>query len=145
MPVEVEDGLPCAWADVDDDAIVVQPLGLRNLCDEVEHPLVLVRRELLDLAERVDMALRDDEQVRLCLRVDVLDCDEALGARDVVALADELAQEAVGIRLRQRGSPPRRRRRRGDRKSTRLNSSHRTISDAVFCLKKKKKKYKKVN
>src|SRR5208337_5090062 len=29
------------------------------------------------------------------------------------------------------------RRRRGDRKSTRLNSSHRCISYAVFCLKKK--------
>src|SRR5207248_10440630 len=29
--------------------------------------------------------------------------------------------------------------RQGDRKSTRLNSSHRTISYAVFCLKKKKK------
>src|SRR5207248_11466475 len=28
----------------------------------------------------------------------------------------------------------------GDRKSTRLNSSHRTISYAVFCLKKKIKK-----
>src|SRR5437867_5153810 len=28
-----------------------------------------------------------------------------------------------------------------DRKSTRLNSSHRTISYAVFCLKKKKTKY----
>src|SRR5207248_3721166 len=31
----------------------------------------------------------------------------------------------------------------GDRKSTRLNSSHRTISYAVFCLKKKKKTNKK--
>src|SRR5437763_10212321 len=30
-----------------------------------------------------------------------------------------------------------------DRKSTRLNSSHRCISYAVFCLKKKKKKEKK--
>src|SRR5215203_1372059 len=29
----------------------------------------------------------------------------------------------------------------GDRKSTRLNSSHANISYAVFCLKKKKKKY----
>src|SRR5437763_6801343 len=29
--------------------------------------------------------------------------------------------------------------RRSDRKSTRLNSSHRCISYAVFCLKKKKK------
>src|SRR5207248_5015425 len=32
-----------------------------------------------------------------------------------------------------------------DRKSTRLNSSHRTISYAVFCLKKKKKKKKNRN
>src|SRR5437762_5149627 len=32
---------------------------------------------------------------------------------------------------------------RRDRKSTRLNSSHRCISYAVFCLKKKKKKKKK--
>src|SRR5436189_5793073 len=32
------------------------------------------------------------------------------------------------------------RRPRADRKSTRLNSSHRCISYAVFCLKKKKKK-----
>src|SRR3712207_8740363 len=30
---------------------------------------------------------------------------------------------------------------RGDRKSTRLNSSHANISYAVFCLKKKNKKY----
>src|SRR5436189_6213777 len=32
----------------------------------------------------------------------------------------------------------------GDRKSTRLNSSHRCISYAVFCLKKKKKKTEKL-
>src|SRR2546426_8261265 len=31
--------------------------------------------------------------------------------------------------------------RRGDRKSTRLNSSHLVISYAVFCLKKKTKQY----
>src|SRR5205814_10195749 len=34
---------------------------------------------------------------------------------------------------------------RGDRKSTRLNSSHLGISYAVFCLKKKKKKQKTKN
>src|SRR5437764_1570464 len=34
------------------------------------------------------------------------------------------------------------RQQRQDRKSTRLNSSHRCISYAVFCLKKKKKKNK---
>src|SRR5438034_9237143 len=41
--------------------------------------------------------------------------------------------------------PPRRRResRLGDRKSTRLNSSHTVISYAVFCLKKKKKQKQK--
>src|SRR5438045_8909991 len=33
----------------------------------------------------------------------------------------------------------------GDRKSTRLNSSHRCISYAVFCLKKKKKIYARNN
>src|SRR5437868_7928743 len=38
-----------------------------------------------------------------------------------------------------------RRRCRPDRKSTRLNSSHVSISYAVFCLKKKKKKKKKPN
>src|SRR5690349_23434349 len=38
---------------------------------------------------------------------------------------------------------PWRREPQGDRKSTRLNSSHVEISYAVFCLKKKKKKKKK--
>src|SRR5437764_6629057 len=42
------------------------------------------------------------------------------------------------------GLPPRDRTPR-DRKSTRLNSSHRCISYAVFCLKKKKKKKKNKN
>src|SRR4051794_41456775 len=37
------------------------------------------------------------------------------------------------------GLPVRRGRRARDRKSTRLNSSHPSISYAVFCLKKKKK------
>src|SRR5215208_8154583 len=38
--------------------------------------------------------------------------------------------------------PPDRARSPGDRKSTRLNSSHVAISYAVFCLKKKKKTHK---
>src|SRR5689334_23399997 len=38
------------------------------------------------------------------------------------------------------GYEPRAGLRRADRKSTRLNSSHSSISYAVFCLKKKKKK-----
>src|SRR5438445_3951841 len=44
----------------------------------------------------------------------------------------------AGHRRRQRARPRRRTRLRGDRKSTRLNSSHANISYAVFCLKKKK-------
>src|SRR5438105_11363536 len=43
---------------------------------------------------------------------------------------------------RRRQPPPRARAAAvGDRKSTRLNSSHEWISYAVFCLKKKKRKY----
>src|SRR5215203_6645721 len=42
------------------------------------------------------------------------------------------------------GACARRAPRPGDRKSTRLNSSHANISYAVFCLKKKKKKNNKL-
>src|SRR3989442_5274213 len=41
----------------------------------------------------------------------------------------------------ERVPPAGRARRRGDRKSTRLNSSHVRISYAVFCLKKKKNSF----
>src|SRR5256885_8671864 len=53
-------------------------------------------------------------------------------------LRDFLSESGVGkiLDLRQR------QRLGGDRKSTRLNSSHLVISYAVFCLKKKKKKKK---
>src|SRR2546430_5301474 len=47
----------------------------------------------------------------------------------------KVARRALGLRS---GSSPRARA-AGDRKSTRLNSSHSQISYAVFCLKKKKK------
>src|SRR5439155_23118613 len=59
---------------------------------------------------------------------DVLDAvavGDRLGAR-LVALAEGDDTAAVDLE-------------RGDRKSTRLNSSHVAISYAVFCLKKKKK------
>ena len=63
----------------------------------------LLVRELHDVRERVDVAFGDDEEVRLGHRVDVVDRDEAVALRDVIALAHELAEEAV---VRQRGSPP---------------------------------------
>src|SRR5437867_8684873 len=54
-------------------------------------------------------------------------------------LADGLADAPRRRRVAPvNGTSGRRNRRRQDRKSTRLNSSHRTISYAVFCLKKKK-------
>src|SRR2546430_5673977 len=46
---------------------------------------------------------------------------------------------ADGTRLRRARHHPQEVERVGDRKSTRLNSSHSQISYAVFCLKKKKK------
>src|SRR5688572_32659319 len=62
------------------------------------------------------------------------------------------APRALQVRGREREEDPVDRResrgghdREGDRKSTRLNSSHSQISYAVFSLKKKKKKKKKQN
>src|SRR5256885_12452075 len=52
-----------------------------------------------------------------------------IGAQQV----DELAQRADVQAVRRRDGE----KQRGDRKSTRLNSSHLVISYAVFCLKKK--------
>src|SRR2546430_10530446 len=49
-------------------------------------------------------------------------------------LGDERVERAVAVIGRAEVSQP------GDRKSTRLNSSHSQISYAVFCLKKKKKR-----
>src|SRR5437762_7937698 len=80
---------------------------------------------------------------------DVCSSDLA-GARadpDAAAQRDHAAVSAA-VRIRKRQASLHRRCARGDRgsraaadrKSTRLNSSHRCISYAVFCLKKKKKK-----
>src|SRR5947208_4696787 len=57
------------------------------------------------------------------------------GGRDRPQLVVALVPRNIAPRPRQA-----RRRAAGDRKSTRLNSSHQIISYAVFCLKKKKKK-----
>src|SRR5688572_31424300 len=71
--------------------------------------------------------------------------DRPADGRDRLVLPDHpLVQlvlhrdEALRLRL-----PDPRDRNPGDRKSTRLNSSHSQISYAVFCLKKKKKNKKK--
>ena len=93
--MKVEDGLPAARPDVDDDPIILEPGFAGGVCDELEHALRLVGREVADVAKRLDVPLGDDEQVRLRARVDVRDRDEAVGLADVVALPVELAEEAV--------------------------------------------------
>src|SRR5438876_5044691 len=57
-----------------------------------------------------------------------------------VDLAAERAPRLVRAEVERRVRRPARIRRYRDRKSTRLNSSHPSISYAVFCLKKKKQK-----
>src|SRR3712207_7806824 len=61
-----------------------------------------------------------------------------LRRRDDERLPRHAERRARGV---EDSGPPRNspRARRGDRKSTRLNSSHANISYAVFCLKKKKR------
>src|SRR4029453_3339201 len=102
VPVEGEDGLAPPFADVDADAVVVEPRLLRRLCDELQHPLRLVGGKLADLSERRHVPLGNDEQMNIRARVDVPDRDEAIRLRDMLALGEEVAEEAV---LRQRGSP----------------------------------------
>ena len=57
--MQVKDGLPTARADVDDHPVVLEPDDPRRVCHELEHALRLLADELADLAERVDVALRD--------------------------------------------------------------------------------------
>ena len=99
----MEHGLPSAAADVDDHAIVLEPRLARGVGDEPKQRPRLVRIEIGDVAERVDVSLGNDEEVRRRLRRDIPDRDEAVSLPDVIAFAVEPAEEAV---VRQRGSPP---------------------------------------
>src|SRR2546422_2156194 len=70
-------------------------------------------------------------------QLEARDLDDHRHRLDDVEAADQRQQE---LRLREHREHPDRGAHEGDRKSTRLNSSHGYISYAVFCLKKKKKK-----
>src|SRR5437763_3635963 len=63
-----------------------------------------------------------------------IDCILALACHEIIR-ERPIVDAALTIARQDRGFIE-------DRKSTRLNSSHRCISYAVFCLKKKKKKKK---
>src|SRR5437762_6361496 len=64
------------------------------------------------------------------LHADDRDARRALGAHGAVRLAAEERRGVAAGKVVE------------DRKSTRLNSSHRCISYAVFCLKKKSERYR---
>src|SRR5437667_6616612 len=86
-------------------------------------PYTTLFRSAAELFYRYSQVRRDDQDVEYEVKTIV----KELG---YLALAVTLAATYVGRTPRLRS----------DRKSTRLNSSHITISYAVFCLKKKKKK-----
>src|SRR5438128_11266185 len=71
---------------------------------------------------------------------DALPISPADERRAAARLAPAPADDAARHPRHRRGRLPGRPRRCRDRKSTRLNSSHGSISYAVFCLKKKTKK-----
>ena len=80
---------PARGPDVDDHAVVLEALGSGDGGHEPQHPAGFLVRELVDLAERVDVPLGQDEQVRLGGGLNVADRDEAVGGVHVVAARDE--------------------------------------------------------
>ena len=81
--MKVEHRLPCARADVDDHAVVVEPFCSRDGGHESQHPAGFLVGELVDLTKRVDMPLGQYEQVRFRGRRDVPDRYEAIGGVDM--------------------------------------------------------------
>src|SRR5690348_17702969 len=77
------------------------------------------------------LSLHDALPISRQAEVGDLDTLDAVLQKDVARL-DVAVDDALGVGGGQAGG-------RLDRKSTRLNSSHPSISYAVFCLKKKKK------
>src|SRR3712207_7184884 len=101
--------------------------------------------------------MRGSESAATCSPVISFSCDSTLRVRSLMALSSQLHELLAPVQnseflvvqersaqvfaLLFRGAPGDRGERDlhgGDRKSTRLNSSHANISYAVFCLKKKK-------
>src|SRR5207248_7430239 len=100
----------------------------------VAHPSAGAAREadVGELAEGLLLARRLLQRRREQLAEEQLEADEQ-DSREQRDSRDARNRHAGGAHHRQLAAA-----RQRDRKSTRLNSSHRTISYAVFCLKKKK-------
>src|SRR2546427_9339210 len=77
------------------------------------------------------------------IRIALVDADDLVGGEAVLLVHDQVQRQAhrkVGLERAVHGQHAQVQPFGGDRKSTRLNSSHSQISYAVFCLKKKKQR-----
>src|SRR3989475_3302428 len=128
--------MECAPAETDFVVIGAGIAGLRAAIElaSAGRVVVLAKRELKDSATQggIAAALSDEDEISLHLQ-DTLNAGDGLcnpeAARVLVEDAPERIEELCQWSTEF-----------GDRKSTRLNSSHSQISYAVFCLKKKKQK-----
>src|SRR5690242_19138608 len=98
--------------------------------DDIEHGLIALRSgqgaDLLMMDVKLDIARMIESLEQERINVPVVACGIGANADAAVRAIKAGAKEYIPL-------PPE------DRKSTRLNSSHMSISYAVFCLKKKKK------
>src|SRR5438309_4295207 len=130
VPVELElEGRTAARQVAESGELVPEAQPIVGVDEHVvldQIPLDVVRR-----AERHDATLVEDaDAVGLFGLLEVVRGQEDGCATGAAHLAQVLPERAAARHVEAR---------RRDRKSTRLNSSHSSISYAVFCLKKKKK------
>src|SRR5712692_3901758 len=127
--------LPCNWS------LLIYPLSLdlTNIRSYPESVLQTPEKiapdgprlamELVGLRQQIDrMELRFSELAVAYKKTDHWDDEGSISAIDWIRFNCRMTSNAAGDRIAV-----------GDRKSTRLNSSHSSISYAVFCLKKKNK------
>src|SRR5207249_1433944 len=105
------------------DAVEVEVL---QLLDDVARRGEELRERRLGARDVDVVRLPRNRQLGIDLGIDVIDL-QVVGSRDALRRKPD-AQSLFDLHVHR------------DRKSTRLNSSHVSISYAVFCLKKKKKK-----
>src|SRR3989454_2262208 len=126
-------------ADVQDEVVIDPSAGASALEKLLQHPEPQARfmRTAEGKAPAYNVQTAVDAEHALIVVQQVT--DEATDNRSLQPMA-EAAQAAVGEPVQTINVVADAGYSNGDRKSTRLNSSHLVISYAVFCLKKKKKK-----
>src|SRR5438034_4877967 len=104
-------------------------------CPTITASIRATARSAIHHLHRRLIALRRERKALLFGRYGAVRADA-----DLLVFTRELGSERILVALNLGGAPATARAGSGDRKSTRLNSSHTVISYAVFCLKKKKDK-----